>query len=150
MKKKKIKFSKKTQNMINKFYTDNQEVLDKAGYTTQEMFENNIKSLMKGNNVRAKTAIKIFKHKTDFTSKTQIQAENIVQAMKNFKYTEGHNESLYSDFRRQVVGWKNKLDYNDFEEVNGKMRYHGELFDVEFELKTGSAGSQYWAWIVID
>ena len=147
---KKIKFSKKTQNMINKFYMDNKDVLDEAGYTTKEMFEGNIKSLMKGNNVRAKTAIKIFMHKTDFTSKAQIEAENIVQAMKNFKYTEGHNESRYSDFRREVVGWKNKLDYNDFEEINGKMVYHGELADVVFELKTGSAGSQYWTWTILD
>lgn len=146
---KQIKFSKKTQNMINKYYMDNKEVLDKAGYS-KEMFEGNIKSLMKGNNVRAKTAIKIFRHKTDFTSKAQIEAENIVQAMKNFKYTEGHNESRYSDFRREVVGWKNKLDYNDFEEVNGKMVYHGELADVVFELKTGSAGSQYWTWTILN
>lgn len=145
----KIKFNKKTQTMIDKFYTDNEDVLDKAGYD-KETFESNIKSLMKGNNVRAKTAIKIFKHKTDFTSKTQIEAENIVQAMKNFKYTEGYHESTYSDFRREVVGWKNKLDYNDFEEVNGKIRYYGELANVEFELKTGSAGSQYWTWTIID
>ena len=144
-----MKFRKKTQRMIDTYYKDNQNTLIKAGYN-KDLFERNIKSLMNTNNIRAKTAIRVFAHKTDFVDKERIGAENAVAAMKSFKYTNSR-ESLYSDFRREVVGWKNKIDMSKFkydEERNGYI-YEGELQTVLLTLKTGPYGSQYWSWETI-
>lgn len=90
------KFSKKTQSMIDTYYRTNQQVLNKAGYS-KDIFEANIKALMDTNNVRAKRAIKIFEHKTDFTDKNVIGAENMIS---NIKKT----PTLYHDLRKEVVG----------------------------------------------
>lgn len=133
------KFSKKTQSMIDTYYRTNQQVLNKAGYS-KDIFEANIKALMDTNNVRAKRAIKIFEHKTDFTDKNVIGAENMIS---NIKKT----PTLYHDLRKEVVGWKEKVNYSQFDYVNGKYRYTNKKGDTyEFTLIRGSYGSQYWTW----
>lgn len=135
------KFSKKTQAMIDTYYNNNNEVLEEAGYT-KELLEANIKVLMKDNNVRAKKAIKIFEHKTDFTDKTVIGAENLIQGIKNM------DKKAYHDLRKEVIGWKEKVDYSKFEFVNDKYRYTNTKDETyEFTLITGPYGSQYWEWI---
>ena len=137
------KFSKKTQAMVDTYYDDNQSVLMEAGYT-KEMFEANVKVLMNENNVRAKRAIKIFEHKTDFTDKTVIGAENLIQGIKKM------DKQAYHDLRKEVIGWKEKVDYSKFEFVNDKYRYTNTKTETyEFTLITGPYGSQYWEWIKI-
>ena len=137
------KFSKKTQAMVDTYYDDNQSVLMEAGYT-KEMFEANVKVLMKENSVRAKRAIKIFEHKTDFTDKTVIGAENLIQGIKKM------DKQAYHDLRKEVIGWKEKVDYSKFEFVNDKYRYTNTKKETyEFTLITGPYGSQYWEWIKI-
>ena len=91
------KFSKKTQSMINNYYNENKDVLNEAGYS-KEMFESNLKVIMNENSVRAKRAIKIFEHKTDFTDKTVIGAENLIQGIKNM------DKKAYHDLRKEVIG----------------------------------------------
>lgn len=137
------KFSKKTQAMIDAYYNDNNKVLMEAGYT-KEIFEANVKVLMRENNVRAKRAIRIFEHKTDFTDKTVIGAENLIQGIKKM------DKQAYHDLRKDVIGWKEKVDYSKFEYVNDKYRYTNAKEETyEFTLITGPYGSQYWEWTKI-
>ena len=134
------KFSKKTQAMIDNYYDDNKDVLQEAGYT-KDIFEANLKVLMKENSVRAKKAIKIFEHKTDFTDKTIIGAENLVKGIKNM------DKQAYHDLRKDVIGWKEKVNYSKFDFVNDKYRYTNKKNETyEFTLITGPYGSQYWEW----
>ena len=137
------KFSRKTQAMLNSYYENNKDVLMEAGYS-KEMFESNVKVIMNENSVRAKRAIRIFEHKTDFTDKTVIGAENLIQGIKKM------DKQLYHDLRKEVIGWKEKVDYSKFDYVNDKYRYTNKKGDTyEFTLITGSYGSQYWEWVKI-
>lgn len=125
---------------IEQLWKENKEVLDKAGYT-KRTFTDNMEAIKQSNNVRTPGAWKIFKHKTDFTSKEQIGAENVVAGIKE--------QSDYNTFRKEVVGWKNKVNYENFTYNKKENRYRyenakGEVFI--FTLVSGSAGSQYWKW----
>lgn len=127
---------------IDQLYNENQEVLLEAGYP-KEIFEANMRTIMKENNVRTPKAWKIFKHKTDFTDKTIIGAENMVQGIKTL------SKEDYKAFRKEVVGWKEKIDYSKFsydEDLN-KYKYENARGDsFMFTLVTGPYGSQYWSW----
>lgn len=127
---------------LHELWEANKETLEEADYT-EYTFTKNMESIKKQNNVRTPGAWKIFKHKTDFTDKTVIGAENMVQGIKTLDKDE------YKAFRKEVVGWKNKIDYtkfdyNEAEEKYTYTNYKGETFI--FTLITGPYGSQYWSW----
>lgn len=127
---------------IDQLYKENKEVLLEAGYT-KDIFEANMRTIMKENHVRTTKAFKIFSHKTDFTDKTIIGAENMIQGIKTL------SKEDYNAFRKEVVGWKNKVDYTKFTYDEDKEKYtytnaKGEQFI--FTLVTGPYGSQYWSW----
>lgn len=127
---------------IDQLFEENKDTLLSAGYT-KPLFEANMRVLMKENNKRVPGAWKIFKHKTDFTDKTIIGAENMIQGMKNL------SKDDYNAFRKEVIGWKNKVDYTKFEfdDITGKYKYKKSDNEIyEIELITGSYGSQYWTW----
>lgn len=127
---------------VDQLYSENQEVLLEAGYT-KDIFEANMKTIMKENNVRTSKAWRIFKHKTDFTDKTVIGAENMVQGIKTL------SKEDYKAFRKEVVGWKEKIDYSKFsyDEDQNKYKYENAKGDsFMFTLVTGPYGSQYWSW----
>ena len=125
---------------ISQLWDENKEVLEAADYT-KRTFIDNMEAIKKSNNVRTPGAWKIFKHKVDFTSKEQIGAENMVAGIKD--------QMDYNTFRKEVVGWKKKIDYSKFSYIKDENRYRyenskGEVF--VFTLVSGSAGSQYWKW----
>ena len=127
---------------VDQLYEENKDVLLEAGYT-KNVFKANMKTIMKENNVRTSGAWKIFMHKTDFTDKTEIAGENIISNLKNF------SKEYYNDFRKEVVGWKNKVNAKNFsyDQDSGKYIYHsdnGATFLLT--LITGPYGSQYWTW----
>ena len=127
---------------LSQLYQENKKVLNEAGYDYQ-MFEANMKNIMRENNKRTPGAWKIFKHKTDFTSKERIGAENLVQGIKNT------SSEAYKDFRKEVVGWKEKVDYDKFtyDDETSKYTYENANGDIfVFTLVTGPYGSQYWSW----
>lgn len=131
-----------TEKTIGQLFKENEEILKKAGYD-KSIFEANMRVIMKENNKRVPGAWKIFKHKTDFTDKTIIGAENMIQGMKKL------SKDDYNAFRKEVIGWKNKVDYSKFEydDVTGKYKYKKSDTEIyEIELITGSYGSQYWTW----
>lgn len=55
----------------------------------------------------------------------------------------------YKAFRKEVVGWKEKIDYSKFsyDEDQNKYKYENAKGDsFMFTLVTGPYGSQYWSW----
>lgn len=127
---------------LKELWEANKEVLEAADYT-ENTFIKNMESIKNMNNVRNPGAWKIFKHKEAFTDKTVIGAENLIQGMKKLDMDQ------YKAFRKEVVGWKNKVDAKDFgydkdQEKYTYTNYKGDTFI--FTLITGPYGSQYWSW----
>lgn len=133
---------------LNQLWEENKAVLEAADYT-EYTFKSRMEALMRTNNKRVPGAWKIFKHGVAFTSKETIGAENLVDAIKD--------QEDYNTFRKEVIGWKNKVNYNNFhyDKETNKYSYtrqvkdeNGELVEAKwvFTLITGSAGSQYWKW----
>ena len=55
----------------------------------------------------------------------------------------------YKAFRKEVVGWKEKIDYSKFsynEKQNKYVYTNSKGNSFTFTLNTGSYGSQYWSW----
>lgn len=52
----------------------------------------------------------------------------------------------YNYFRKEVQGWKNKIDYSKFsyDKNNNQYIYQRGEDKFRFTLVSGSAGSQYW------
>lgn len=127
---------------IDQYWTENEDVLRAAGYN-KEKFTNNMKQIMFNQNKRTSGAWKVFKHKTDFTSKDIIAGENVIQGMKSL------DKDTYKQFRKEVIGWKNKVNYEGFtyDKATGTYKYtnkEGIMWNIV--LVTGSYGSQYWSW----
>lgn len=126
---------------IDQLYAANKGTLDDAGYS-YNMFANNMKTIMKENNVRTPGAYRIFKHKTDFTSREEIGAENLIQGIKS--------QGDFKDFRKEVIGWHNKIDAKDFTYDEKRKGYTYTNDDGDIFLFTlpsnGSKGSQVWKW----
>ena len=120
-------------------WKENRDILEEAGYT-QYTFSQKMESLKKTNNVRTPGAWRIFKHGNDFTDKTIIGAENMVASIKE--------QGDYNYFRKEVQGWKNKIDYANFsyDKDNNQYIYEKDGNKFRFTLISGSAGSQYWKW----
>ena len=146
---------KSTLEKIRAAYKKHEKIYKKVGYT-EKLFIANIKSLMKSNGVRSSGAIKIFNHKEEFVSKTQVGAENIIKSLKALKLDDDDSgkrkRSSYDDFRKEVIGWRHKLNYKKFsykQDIDNKERYfYTNNFGVtyRFILETGAVGSQSWTW----
>lgn len=106
------------------------------------------------NNVRNSGAFKIFKHREEFVDELQVGFENMVKNIKQ--------QDNYKSFRKDVQGWRRKIDYSRVKYNKGKVEdleesgnltsqdwyqytnFKGETYT--FFLVTGSHGSQYWDW----
>lgn len=127
---------------IGQYWAENEDVLRDAGYT-KEKFTNKMKQIMFNQNKRTSGAWRVFKHSTDFTSKDVIAGENVIQGMKNL------DKEAYKQFRKEVIGWKNKANYEGFtyNKATGTYQYEnkdGIIWNIV--LITGPYGSQYWDW----
>ena len=120
-------------------WQENKDVLEEAGYT-QYTFSKKMESLKITNKVRTPGAWRIFKHGNNFTDKTIIGAENMIANIKE--------KGDYNYFRKEVQGWKNKIDYSKFsyDKTNNQYIYQRGEDKFRFTLVSGSAGSQYWKW----
>lgn len=135
-----------TEKSIEQLYDENKDVLFEAGYD-EATFKAEMKSLMKSNKTRVPGAWKAFKHKTDFTDKDYIGAENLWAGLKDDIKT----------VRKDVFGWRTKKedvlknmkwDKNTKKYIYGtkKLDEDGNEIIYAFELITGPYGSQYWKW----
>lgn len=127
---------------IEEYFKENKDTLKEAGWT-YEKFSNRMKEIMFKQNKRTSGAWRVFKHSTDFTSKDVIAGENVIQGMKNL------DKDAYKQFRKEVIGWKNKVNYEGFtyDKTTGTYQYEnkdGVIWNIV--LVTGPYGSQYWDW----
>lgn len=136
---------------IKEYFEENKEVLRESGWATKNddgswnysKFANKMKEIMFRQNKRTSGAWRVFKHGTDFTSKEVIAGENVIQGMKNL------DKETYKKFRKEVIGWKNKANYEGFtyNKDTGTYKYtnkDGAVWNII--LITSSYGSQYWDW----
>lgn len=127
---------------IDQYWSENESTLKEAGYT-KNIFTKKMEYIMKSENKRTSGAWRVFRHSTDFTSKDVIAGENVIQGMKSL------DKEAYKKFRKEVIGWKNKVNYEGFtyNKDTGTYQYinkDGAIFAII--LITGSHGSQYWDW----
>lgn len=139
---------------IGQLWHANKKVLQKAGYSQQD-FINIMHQYKRLNNVRNSGAFKIFKHREEFVDELQVGFENVIKNIKN--------EGRYDIFRKEVQGWKNKIDYSKVTYDKGKVEkvddnttkqdwyqytnFKGKTY--AFFLTSGSYGSQYWDWKLV-
>lgn len=129
---------RKREVSIETLWRKNRDVLKAAGYT-RKMFYVTMDSIKKSNKVRNPGAWKIFKHKREFTDRLTVGAENLIASIKQ--------QDDYKEFRKEVIGWKNKIDYEQFTYKDDAYRYVNAKGDVyQIVLVKGSYGSQYWSW----
>lgn len=125
---------------ISQLWEDNKETLREAGYT-KSIFEHNMEQLKRTNNVRTPGAWKIFKHKVDFVSRDVIGFENAIQGIKN----QGDGTD-YKYFRKDVIGWKNKVNWDKVEYKDNKYYYTNEKGQQFTIFYANDKDSPYWVW----
>lgn len=107
---------------------------------TKEQFESTMDQIKKRSNLRTPGAWKVFLHSERFVDPTRRGFENLVSNIKN----QGDD---YKQLRKEVFGWKNKVDFDKVEYNDGIYYYtntKGQKF--KFELISGTVGSLYWTW----
>lgn len=139
MSKKKI-----TRKTFEQLYKENKDtIIDRFMNANPALKKRNVKKLVREmfDSYRATSksneeAFRKLMHREEFISKEQRGAENLIKGIKE--------QGGFKDFRREVVGWRNKVNPNDikWDDMAGGYKYNGWFI----YQATTALGSPEWRW----
>lgn len=120
------------------------ELIDRLRNANPMLEKRNVKKLVREmfdsyreNSKSNEEAFKKLLHREEFVTKEQRGAENLIQGIKE--------QGAYKDFRRDVVGWKNKVDINEIKWDDDKEMYTYNGYFI-YQSST-NLGSPEWKWV---